>query len=216
MEYHFKRQETGGDKVIFALTLDKKTGKERIIIGTEIEITKRLWDDPDADVYYDKIRPIGSLFIDYRQDDGIDGLIDSGFMPLWNALHTNRWRPPGLEQAASDFCIKMYDTGYPLSMYAAIRLWDGYLRARQPRDRELASELYKTDLMRLITPLSEYTRDMLIDRSITDRFRQSGDDMKLNVWYPPRTDIECITAYGSFLPLILYYHVRLTDWNLYF
>ncbi len=216
MEYHFTRQEPGGDNVLFVLTLDKKAGKERILIGTEIEITKKLWNDNGAEIYYDESCPLGTLFMKYSRDDGIDGWIDRGFTPLWNALHTNRWKQPELEQAASDFCNKMYNTRYPLFMYAAIRLWDGYLRARQPRDRELASELYKADLMRLITPLSEYSKDILIGRSITHRIRQSGNDMRLDVWYPPRTDIECITAYGSFFPVFLYYHTRLADWSLYF
>ena len=53
MEYHFKRQEINGDRVLFALSLDKKSAKERILVGSEIEITKKLWNDPDADVFYD-------------------------------------------------------------------------------------------------------------------------------------------------------------------
>lgn len=40
MEYHFKRQEISGDRLLFALSLDKKSAKERILIGSEIEIKK--------------------------------------------------------------------------------------------------------------------------------------------------------------------------------
>lgn len=89
MEYHFKRQEISGDRVLFALSLDKKSAKERILVGTDIEITKRLWNDPDAEVFYDETRPLGTLFMNYRRDE-TDGWTDRGFMPLWNALHTNR------------------------------------------------------------------------------------------------------------------------------
>lgn len=215
MEYRFKRQETGTDRVLFALSLDKKSSKERILIGTEMEIVKRLWDNPEAEIFYDETRPLGTLFMKYRQD-GTDGWTDRGFMPLWNALHTNRWKQPELEQAAADFCTEMYQSGGPLSMYAAIRLWDGYLRARQPRDRETAADLFKIDLMGLISPLEKYPSDKLLDRSVTDTIRQSGDEMRMDLWYPARTDREFITAYRSFLPVILYYHARLADWSLYF
>ena len=214
MEYHFERQEITGDRVLFALSLDKKSGKERILIGTETEIIKRLWGDPDAKIYYDEVHPIGTLFINKRQD-GTDWT-DRGFMPLWNALHTTRWKQPELEQSAAGFCTDMYQSGDPFAIYTAIRLWDGYLRAREPRDRNQAAELFRLDLMGLISPMEKYSPDELLDRSITDVIRKTGDEMKMDVWYPARTDMECVTAYRSFLPVIMYYHARLADWSLYF
>ena len=137
-------------------------------------------------------------------------------MPLWNALHTTRWKQPDLEQSAANYCTEMYSSGDPFAMYTAIRLWDGYLRAREPRDRNQAAELFKLDLMGLISPLEKYTPDELLDRSITDMIRKTGDEMKMDVWYPAKTALECVTAYRSFLPVIMYYHARLADWNLYF
>ena len=214
MEYHFKRQEISGDRVLFALSIDKKSGKERILIGSETEIIKRLWNDLDAKVFHDEVHPIGTLLINKRQD-GTDWT-DRGFMPLWYALHSNRWKQPELEQTAAKLCSKMHQSGDPFAIYTAIRLWDGYLRAREPRDRERAAELFKIDLMGLISPLRKYSADELLDRSITDRIRQTGDEMKMDVWYPARTDMECVTAYRSFLPVIMYYHARLSDWSLFF
>ena len=64
--------------------------------------------------------------------------------------------------------------------------------------------------------LSAYPKEKLLDRSCVDEIRQSSEEMKLNIWYPPKTDIECVTAYGSFLPVFLYYHKRLAEWSLYF
>ena len=214
MEYHFKRQEINGDRVLFALSLDKKSLKERILIGTETEIIKRLWNDPEAEVYYDEVHPIGALFMRKSSDE--TDWTDRGFMPLWKALHTTRWKQPELEQNATDFCTKKYQSGDPLAIYAAIRLWDGYLRAREPRDRDRAAELFKLDLMGLISPLEKYSHDALLNRSITDTIRESGNEMKMDVWYPARTDVECVTAYRSFLPVIMYYHARLADWSFYF
>ena len=215
MEYHFKRQEISGDRVLFALILDKKASKERILIGTELNIEKRLWNDPDAEIFYDETHPMGTLFMNFIQDK-TDRWTDTGFMPLWKALHTNRWEQPALEQAAANFCDEMYHTGEPLSMYAAIRLWNGYLRAREPRDRDRAAEVFRIDLMGLLRPLLEYSPEKLLDRTIVDQLRQSKDEMKLNIWYPPKTDVECVSAYRSFLPVFLYYHTRLIEWSLYF
>ena len=214
MEYHFKRQEISGDRVLFALSLDKKSGKERILIGTETEIIKNLWNDTEANVYYDEVHPIGTLFM-RKEHDGTDWT-DRGFMPLWNALHSLRWKQPELEQATADFCTEKYQSGDPLAIYTAIRLWNGYLRAREPRDRDRAADLFKLDLMELISPLEKYSPKQLLDRSITDTIRQSGKEMKMDIWYPARTGVECVTAYRSFLPIILYYHARLADWSLYF
>ena len=101
-------------------------------------------------------------------------------MLLWNALHTNRWKQPELEQVATDFCEEMYQSGDPLSIYATIRLWDGYLRARQPRDRDTVAEVFRLDLMRLLSPISAYSQEKLLDRSCADDIRQSGGEMKLD------------------------------------
>ena len=214
MEYHFKRQKISGDRILFVLSLDKKSGKERVLIGSETDILKRLWNDSEADVFYDEVHPIGTLFL-RKEHDGTDWT-DRGFMPLWNALHSNRWKQPELEQAAANFCTEKYQSSDPLAIYTAIRLWDGYLRARVPRDRDRAAKLFKLDLMGLISPLEKYSPEELLDSSITDTIRQSGEEMKMDVWYPARTDVECVTVYRSYLPVIMYYHARLSDWSLYF
>lgn len=120
MEYYFKRQEISGDKVLFVLVLDKKASKERILIGNEIEITKRLWDDTDAGIYYDMTRPLGTLFKGFKRDNEAE-LIGKGFMPLWNALHSNRWKQLELEEVSSSFCSEMYQTRDPLSISKVVK-----------------------------------------------------------------------------------------------
>ena len=137
-------------------------------------------------------------------------------MPLWNDLHTTRWKQPELERSAASYCTEMYHSGDSFAIYTAIRLWDGYLRAREPRDRNQAGELFKLDLMGLISPMEKYSPDELLDRSIADTIRKTDDEVKMDVWYPARTELECVTAYRSFFPVIMYYHARLADWSLYF
>lgn len=48
---------------------------------------------------------------------------------LRDALHTNRWKQPALEQTAGDFLAK-YLTGDPVRMYATFRIWNEYLVTR--------------------------------------------------------------------------------------
>ena len=79
-----------------------------------------------------------------------------------------------------------FRSGNPFAVYAAIRLWEGYLRAREPRDREKAAERFRLDIMGLISPLEKYSPEQLLDHSITDTIRQSGEEMKMDVWYPAR------------------------------
>ena len=63
-------------------------------------------------------------------------------IPLREALHSNRWKQPELEQMSGDFLAKKYLTGDPVRMYVALRIWNEYLKAREPRDRESVCERF--------------------------------------------------------------------------
>ena len=60
-------------------------------------------------------------------------------MPLYNALHVNRWKQPELEQQAGGFLKKKYATLDPVRQYAAVRVWNEYLKTREgfPADKLL-------------------------------------------------------------------------------
>ena len=43
------------------------------------------------------------------------------------------------------------------------------------------------------------------------------EDTRLDLWYPDsKRNMECVSAYSSLYPLIIYYLNRLNDWGLYF
>ena len=214
MEYHFKRQDVLLDPVIFALFLDHKGGKERILIGAELEIETAL-RGANSNIYYDRTRPLGTLLADFQQDTD-DQWMEQGFTPLWNALHTNRFHQPDLEHTSTEYLTRQYQSENPLSMYAAIRLWNGYLRARLPRNRDLAAEGFRADLMRLLPMFHSFTPKALRSRSFMDDARISETSLKLDIWYPRIAGMEFVTGYASFLPIFLYYHNRLKEWGLYF
>ena len=67
MRYDFDSMQPIQDKVIFALILDKKKSKERIIVGLEDEV-KKLLQNENGDVYFDKTSPLGQLLFDFESE----------------------------------------------------------------------------------------------------------------------------------------------------
>ena len=146
MEFTFERTDTPAlERYEIALLLDRKKMKEHILIGTRSEIRRRLNGDKDAELFHDEERPLGTLLTEFEQDKE-KAWNQYGTMPLWNALHTNRFEQPALEKTAREFLEARYKFGTPLEKYAAIRIWNGYCRARLPADRPKAADNYMADI----------------------------------------------------------------------
>ena len=97
MDFEFIRHEPLYDRILLVLTLDRQKMKERILIGEELQIRFRLQGYTDADVLCDVARPLGTMLSAFEHDpDGEWNRL--GLMPLREALHSNRWKQPGLEQ----------------------------------------------------------------------------------------------------------------------
>ena len=71
-------------------------------------------------------RPLGTFLINFEQDTDREWNL-YGLSPLRQALHSNRWKQPELEQAASEFLWGKYLSNDPLKMYVAFRIWNSYL-----------------------------------------------------------------------------------------
>ena len=139
MDFEFVRHEPLYDRILLVLTLDRQKMKERILIGEELQIRFRLQGYDDTEVLCDVTRPLGTMLSTFEHDS--DGEWNRlGLIPLREALHSNRWKQPELEQVSGDFLAKKYLTGDPVRMYVALRVWNEYLKAREPRDRESACE----------------------------------------------------------------------------
>ena len=131
MENQFIRHEPCFERILFVLTLDRKKMKERILIGEEQQIRFRLNGSQNAEVLCDMTRPLGTFLINFERDTDRDWNL-YGLSPLRQALHSNRWKQPELEQAASEFLWEKYLSNDPLKMYVAFRIWNSYLLAREP------------------------------------------------------------------------------------
>lgn len=225
MSYEFKRQEPIFDQIIMVLTLDKQKMKERILIGSDLKIQQRLRGNTQSNLLCDVTRPLGSFLIDF-ENDTLGDWNQFGISPLRNALNTNRWEQPKLEQSASDFLAQKYLTGNPVSMYAAFRIWNDYLKAREPRDRKTACENFVYKVSQLILSFHETSLLNLDSETgkaknvdLTHRYFSDvpSEDTRLTLWFPDnRRHTECVSVYASFYPLIIYYLNRLNDLGLCF
>ncbi len=225
MEYKFERHEPCFDRVLFVLTLDRKKMKERIVAGTEPAVRSCLRGKMDADVICDAVRPLGTFLMEFEQDpDGEWNRL--GLAPLREALHSSRWKQPNLEKAAGSFLLQKYQTGDPVRQYTAFRIWEGYLAAREYRNRNAACD-------RFIEAVSSFTlsfqtnttadfeqrtgRPAPLDPSYRLPSKLLPVDTKLDLWYPEQmTGLECACIHNSFYPVMIYYLSRLKDWELYF
>ncbi len=66
----------------------------------------------------------------------------TGFLRCGKLSTPTEWKQPELEQAASEFLWEKYLSNDPLKMYVAFRIWNSYLLAREPRDRNAACDRF--------------------------------------------------------------------------
>lgn len=225
MDYKFERQEPIGNKILFVLSLDKAKMKERILIGEEQQIRFKLSGDESADVMYDEIRPAGTFITDFVHDEDRKWN-QYGLMQLYQALESNRWKQPDLEHTASNFLSEEFSSGDPVKMYVTFRIWNEYLIAREYRERESAKERFLNRMSGLVVafhtqkPLEFDTmtgKAVLFDISKRHWKTIPEDHLRLDLWYPDQTQkAECVAAFHSFYPLLIYYMNRISDWGLHF
>ncbi|MCI9076632.1 MAG: hypothetical protein HFH10_12735 [Dorea sp.] len=230
-EESFVRHQPCGDRIVFALALDRKKMKERIMVGKADQIFRGISENMDAELLCDMTRPLGTFLTDFENDMQGDWN-RSGIMPLYDALHVNRWKQPPLEQQAGDFLRGKYAAPDPVRQYVAVRIWNEYLKTREYRERDAASERFVGRMRRLTaafqSPVFQGRDQALFDEDTgkarhlelsADFFTQVlMEDSRIELWYPcgenPQT--ECAAVYDSFYPMIIYYANRLADWKLKF
>ncbi len=191
MENQFIRHEPCFERILFVLTLDRKKMKERILIGEEQQIRFRLNGSQNAEVLCDMTRPLGTFLINFERDTDRDWNL-YGLSPLRQALHSNRWKQPELEQAASEFLWEKYLSNDPLKMYVAFRIWNSYLLAREPRDRNAACDRFMDKMSRLTGVFQNETMSFDRETGKPKQFQAGSlyfkgapsEDTRLDLWFP--------------------------------
>ena len=212
MENQFVRHEPCFERILFVLTLDKKKMKERILIGEEQQIRFRLDGSKSAEVLCDMTRPLGTFLINFEQDTDREWNL-YGLSPLRQALHSNRWKQPELEQAASEFLWKKYLSNEPLKMYVAFRIWNSYLLAREPRDRNAACDRFMDKMSSLTGVFHDGAMSFDKETGKPKHFQAGSlyfkgapsEDTRLDLWCPDnRRTEDCVSASASLDPLSTY------------
>ena len=211
--YDFTSKERSHGRVVFALTLDKKKLTERIIIG-KIDDMRRLLNGGDGEVYYDEIRPLGSLLLAFESDPNGDWNMNIATLrdsykkisPIGNA----RWK---MVETVQKFLTDKYNSGEPSAIYAAILSWEEYLRFH---NQNHGSTLLNDSLFTLYKPFRVYGKhrpwqeESIAALSIA---LQNGESA-VELWYTvAKRPFETVVTSQSFLPLIFYYTHKINEWG---
>lgn len=110
-----------------------------------------------------------------------------------------------------------------MRMYVALRVWNEYLKAREPRDRESACEHFIGKMngftaLFMGNPPLDFDEDTGKPKRLNISTHIHGsvpqEDTRLDLWYPDsKRKMECVAAYSSLYPLMIYYLNRLNDWG---
>jgi hypothetical protein len=216
MKYDFASRERDFGSIVFALTLDRKKMTERIVIARSGEARLRL-ERGTGDVYYDEVRPLGSLLISLESDKVGEwnrnaAILRESYekvMPLSAA----RWN---LAAPARDYLRRKSETGEPSALFAAIRTWEEYLNCFNLNH---GADLLTDRLAKLYKPFLIYAdyrpwQDGAAD--VLSRARQDGE-ASVELWYPAgKRVLESVAASVSLLPIIAYYLYKVAEWRFVF
>ncbi len=216
MTYDFTSRTRELGRVVFALTLDRKKMTERIVIARSDEARLRL-EHGIGDVYYDEVRPLGSLLIGFESDKASEWnqnaviLRDSyeKVMPLSAA----RW---SVAAPVGDYLRRKSETGEPSVLFAAIRTWEEYLNCF---NLNRGTDLLTDRLAMLYKPFSIYADYRPWHDGAADALSRALRDGEtvVELWYPAgKRVLECVAASASLLPVIAYYLHRIAEWKFVF
>ena len=214
--YDFTSREREFGRVIFAITLDRKRMTERIVIGKEDE-TRRLLNGGDGEVYYDEVRPLGSLLLNFEgYNDGEWNMIVLTLRESYSKISpikSSRWK---MVAPVTEFLAEKYNSGEPSAMFAAIRTWEDYLNFfHQNRGADSLSDR----LAMLYKPFKVYENSRPWQKetaTVLSTALQSGES-QVELWYPvAKRPFETVVAFSSFQPVIFYYKHKIEEWRFVF
>ncbi len=214
---------TNKTPVILALTIDKARGRERIVIGEEHHVRRRL-EGHDSDVLYDMERPLGELLFSHEKQLDKDWNAEVIF-PLKKALTSTQGRRE-YEVSAWEFLQEKEKSHDPICMFAAYQCRRWYGENRTVLGAEKSSNQFECRAMALTRSFKKilwgeeknYSVDQVMER-MEQYTRINGDekDTQARVWYPgKRRNAEYLIVEDSFVPAIWYYLNHLRDWGLCF
>ena len=126
--YEFNRKNPAFERVVILLTVNKKKMTERVIIGEAGEVRLRL-ERNSGEVFYDETHKLGAFLFNFESNHERDWNInimqihEKGF----KARLSEKAVPKSIKPCA-DFLRQKYENGEPSAMFAAINIWENYLK----------------------------------------------------------------------------------------
>ena len=214
----------------FRLAMVVTKDSERILIGTEENIKRRLSGQSDAELMYDEVRPFGNFLISatpipYRNwETAISNLFEAqkilhSINPILLFSSENVLYYEGIAQ---DILTELFDTDDPICQFVALKIWYGYWLFRGERRGENCS-LYLNAMHNLVRPFSYCVHYIEDGTRVADGnaiFRHPAElkscDKEQTIYHikNPR-DVEFVMVDRSLIPLEKYYITQFSKWTKY-
>ena len=210
-EYRFEHKEPLTQRVVLALRVDTKQLKEQLWLGTEYEVEAAL-RGLDKPLYLAPTRPLGAFWCEFGKTS-VDGWTEAVW-PLLGALSARKAaeRTAGEQEAAA--ILSRLAVGNAAALYAAIQIWEMYLRCCRGKDKHKAETALRDYAQLLILPFGEYSPEMANwkrEKPVVPVWNHR-EDAKLEIWYPyGEVPFECAVVSGPLRPALIYYRQRILD-----
>lgn len=209
-EYRFEYKEPLTQQVILALRVNTKQLKEQLWLGTEYEVEAALRDF-DKPLYLSQTRPLGAFWCEFGKSSA-DGWTEAVWA-LCEALSARKAERETQEQKAAEL-LSQLAVGNSAALYAAIQIWEMYLRCCRGRDKHKAETALRDYAQLLILPFGEYSPEMANwkrDKPVASVWNHQKD-AKLEIWYPHgEVPFECAVVSGSLRSALIYYRQRILE-----
>lgn len=210
-EYRFEHKEPLTQRVVLALRVNTKQLKEQLWLGTEyeVEVALRGLDKP---LYLAQTRPLGAFWCEFGETSA-DGWTEAVWT-LLGALSARKAaeRTAGERNAAE--LLSQLVVGNSAALYAAIQIWEMYLRYCRGRDKHKAETALRDYAQLLILPFGEYSPEMANwkrEKPVVPVWNHR-EDAKLELWYPHgEIPFEYAVVSGSLRSSLIYYRQRILD-----
>ena len=209
-EYRFEHKVPLTQRVVLALRISTKQLKEQLWLGTEYEVEAAL-RGLDKPLYLSQTRPLGAFWCEFGKSFA-DGWTEAVWV-LCEALSARKAERETQEQKAAEFLSRLAE-GNSAALYAAIQVWEMYLRCCRGRDKHKAETALRDYAQLLILPFGEYSPEMANwkrEKPVVPVWNHR-EDARLELWYLyGEVPFECAVVSDSLRPALIYYRQRILD-----
>lgn len=209
--YRFEHKEPLTQRVILALRVDTRQRKEQLWLETEDEVEAAL-RGLDKPLFLAQTRPLGTFWCEFGKTSA-DGWAEA-VCALCGALSAGRFAERGKQEQAASGILSQLVEGNAAALYAAIQIWEMYLRCLGGKDKRKAEAALRDYAQLLTLPFGECTPEMANwkrNQPVTPVWN-GREDARLEVWYPHKNvPFECAVVGCSLRPALIYYRQRILD-----